>query len=359
MLMSGAECSLLFFIAGSMQRKIGEWNYPPSLFWGLGTSIHFFGVLALLTQGRSSPWLGVVFSNSMMILGQLFIILGVRRLIGRKLPILRYSLFWIVYTMFSILFTLLYPSPTLRVVFFSVAISLFYLEGAALCFAARTVVPGPLPASMAATFALLALFFLARAGVVILMPQASIFNRNAFNVSTFVVSHFGLIAWCLGLILMQSRRTEQKLEKAYEEKETLFRELQHRVKNSISVISGLVNLEASRVGDPRMTQVLDGLQGRISAIASLYEQLFHSGQAGRVELDRYLEEVAKTVFSGQAASERGIALDLALESATIDAKRAVPLGIIATELLTDSLKYAFTGNRGGNVRMTLPVRTRT
>ncbi|HRY56446.1 MAG TPA: sensor histidine kinase [Spirochaetia bacterium] len=353
MLIGGIECSLLFFAAGAMRRKTAAWINPPSLFWGIGTSIHVLGVLALLSQGRSSPWIGIIFANSAILLGQLFILAGLRRLVGASCAFRRYAASLLAYTLLAVLLTFRFPSASLRVLMFSLAVGAFYLEGAILCHRARSSVTGPITALMSIVFVLLCLFFLARAAFTVLEPQASIFSRNPFNAATFAVSNFGLIAWCLGLILMQNKRTERELERAIDEKAVLLRELQHRVKNSISVIAGLVSLESSRLEDPRAAPVLEALQGRITAIAELYDRLFRSGETELVELDAYLGAVAEGLFAGQAAVERGIALALALEALRIEAKRAVPLGLIANELLTDSLKYAFPAGRRGSVRLGL------
>jgi two-component sensor histidine kinase len=353
MMLTGAECSLLFFISGAIRRQTVSLSKPPSLFWGVGTAIHVVGVFGLLTQGHSSPWFGIIFANSAIILGQLLMLVGVRRLFSRKLALLRYAIFLIVYILLAVLFTFLNPSNTTRVILFSCFISAFYFEGAAICYMARSKATDPLAPAVAAIFGLFSLFFLARAAVSFLFPQASPFTKNFFNTATFVVSHFGLIIWCLGLILMQNRLTEVDLERAYDEKAVLLRELQHRVKNSISVIAGLVSLESSHVQDARFTALLEGLQDRIGAIGALYDQLFQSGETEYVELDVYLTAVAESLFSGQAADDRGIALELELERVRIDAKRAVPLGLIANELLTDSLKYAFPDGRNGKIRLSM------
>ena len=196
-------------------------------------------------------------------------------------------------------------------------------------------------------------FFAARALVTVFVSPASIFSPSAMNLATYIVSHAGLIGWSLGLILLQQRRTEAHLERALREKEVLFRELQHRIKNSISVIASLVSLEASRVEDSGASAVLEGLEGRISAIASLYEHLFQSGQTDHVDLDLYLKAVVETLFSGQAARERGVRLSLEAQELRIDVRRAIPLGIIANELASDCLKHAFPEGRPGTVRVSL------
>ena len=352
-LISGIQCSFLFFVSGVSRRTMAKREYPPSLFWGVGTLVYFFGFLALLTQGKSSLWISTQLSNSLLVLGQCIVILGLRRLVGARIPLRVYALAWFLFSACIAFFTFFVPSTPLRIIVFSCAIAAFYIEGAIHCFRARTTLTGPLTPAMGAVFVVLALFFALRAGITIASPRESVFLALPINVATFLVTHFGLILWCLGLILLQNRETELELERAIVAKDVLFRELQHRVKNSISVISGLVGLEAGRASDPQSGEALNGLQNRIAAIATLYDQLFRAGERGEVELEAYLREVSETLFAGQAAAERGIALELALERVKIDAKRAVPLGLIANELLTDSLKHAFPDGRHGRVRLEL------
>jgi len=359
MLISGAECSLLFFASGIFHKRTEGGSELPALFWGAGTTVHVLGALGLMTQGIASPWFSVVFANSAIILGQSLILVGIRRLAGFKPALPRYSTVWLLYTAAAVVFTFVHPSTTARIVLFSAAISAFYVEAAILVLVSKAWKREPLTVYLASTFLALAGFFAARALVTVFVSPASIFSSSAMNVATFVVSHVGLIGWSLGLILLQQRRTEADLERALREKEVLFRELQHRIKNSISVIASLVSLESSRTEDARSAAVLEALEGRISAIASLYELLFRSGETDRIDLDLYLKAVVEALFSGQAARERGIRLDLEVREMRIDVRRAIPLGIIANELASDCLKHAFPEGRSGTVRVSLRAEENT
>lgn len=350
-LISGTECSLLFFGVCFTRSKAEP--FPPSFFWGLGAASDVLGLAALLTQGSSPLWFGVLLADATMTLGQILINLGIRRLVERKVPVFRYAVSLAVYVLLLGVFTYPVPSTAARILVFSVTAAAYSMEGAVLCLRAKSMIQGSFAPLMAGTFLLIAFFYLSRALIALLLPQPSVFTKNSITIATFLVSHFGLIAWCLGLILMQNRKMELQLERAYEEKGVLLRELQHRVKNSISVIASLVSLESSRTNDERASAAMTSLQDRIQAIATLYDQLFQSGEASLVDLDAYLKTVAESLFTGQAASDRRVALELDLDRVEIDAKRAAALGLIANELLTDSFKYAFPGGRGGKIRLAL------
>jgi two-component sensor histidine kinase len=286
-------------------------------------------------------------------MGLVLIIVGLRKLTRRDLALTRFALSWLAYVVLSIAFTFLFRSTSARIILFSCFIASLYIEGAVILLLERAKASTPLAPMLAVVFFLMAAFFLFRAVVTTIVPQVSVFSRNAINVATFVVSQFSLIGWSLGLILLQNRLMENDLEQAYKEKEILLNELQHRVKNSIAVISGLVSLESTRVEAKGMTSVLDNLKGRIDAIAVLYDRLFRSGETGEIDLDAYLKEVAESLVEGLAAESRGIALELDLERVRLDAKRAGSLGIIVNELLTDSFKHAFPDGRSGKISLSL------
>ncbi len=353
MLVTCAECSLLFFASGLRRHPRTARDFPAPFFWGLGTALYVFGLFALLLQARTPPWLGIVASNAGIMLGFMLIIVGIRKLLGRSLYLSRYAGIWIAYVCAVALLTYRFPSTTARIIAFSCIIASLYLEGALLLAADHRRTPNPFSPMIAATFALLAVFFLARGTLVIAAPQSSVFTASALNAATFLVSHIGLIAWSLGLILLQNLRMAQDLERAYQEKETLFRELQHRVKNSMAVISGLVSLESTRLKAADSVAILESLKARIDAIAALYDRLYRSGDTEEVELDAYFRDLADTLWAGTAAAKKGVALRLDLDTVRLDAKRAVSLGIIANELLSDSLKYAFPDGRSGTVRLSL------
>lgn len=367
MLISGVECSLLFFVAGLGGRRappsgllgsaarIQPSRPRPALYWAAGTAVHVLGVFGLMLQGAVAPWLGVLVPNLLLVLGQLLILAGIRRLTGARGAWLRYALALALYGALAAAFTYGFRSTQARIVLFSVAIASFYVEGAVLALARRPRPGGGFHAFLSGVFFSLSAFYLLRAGVTIARPPDSIFSAGAMNIATYIVSHVGLIGWSLGLILMQQRNTESALQASADAKAVLLRELQHRVKNSLSVVASLVGLEASRAEGAELTGTLDALHDRVSAMAMLYDQLFEAGDSESSELDRYLGSVAEALFQGQGARERGVKLRLDLEPLTVDARRAVPLGLIVNELASDCLKHAFPGGRGGTVAISLRV----
>ena len=152
------------------------------------------------------------------------------------------------------------------------------------------------------------------------------------------------------------QRSFSRLRTAYEDRDTLLRELRHRTRNTFAIIGGLVDLEAGRIGDEAARSALEAIGRRVRALGSLHELLGDAGDFARVRLDRYLGRLAGDLAEGADAAGRGIALELGLDAVELDARRATSVGIALNELVTDSLKYAFPGGRRGRLLVTLRER---
>jgi two-component sensor histidine kinase len=149
------------------------------------------------------------------------------------------------------------------------------------------------------------------------------------------------------------KRSESALKEALDVKAVLLSELRHRTKNSFALISSLLSLEIGRTKDPKLAETLRKLGDRLSVLTSLYNRLDVSAGLERITLDEYLGTIAADLLDGYGADRRGIRLDSALDGIEIDIARAVPLGLIVNELVTDSLKHAFPEGRRGTISLAL------
>lgn len=140
-----------------------------------------------------------------------------------------------------------------------------------------------------------------------------------------------------------------QLEQLVREKDTLLRELQHRVKNNLQMITALIRLEARALPDEAVATGFDRLAGRIDALALLYRSLSEGNEDEGVDLGTYLSEVATAVMRAHAVE--GIHLDLHVDSWPVSLNVAMPAGLVVNELLTNSLKHAFRGRDGGTVSL--------
>jgi PAS domain S-box-containing protein len=150
--------------------------------------------------------------------------------------------------------------------------------------------------------------------------------------------------------ITERTRVEAQLRESLAEKELLLREIHHRVKNNLQIVSSLLNLQQATLHDPAAIAAVAESAVRIRAMALLHQMLYQSDTIGRVQMDEYLRALALYVRGSHAGEE--IQLAFALEPVTLDLDRAIPCGLIVTELLTNALKHAFRG-RGGRVTLGL------
>ena len=138
------------------------------------------------------------------------------------------------------------------------------------------------------------------------------------------------------------------LEQKIREKDTLLRELQHRVKNNLQMVTALIRLEARNLPDNATEERFDRLAGRLNALGILYN-LLSADAPGSIDLGVYLSQVASAVMKAHAIE--GIRLDLKVDTWPVSINVAMPTGLVVNELLTNALKHAFSGRDGGTVTL--------
>ena len=144
----------------------------------------------------------------------------------------------------------------------------------------------------------------------------------------------------------QRIRDEVALKKALADKDVLFGELQHRVKNSLALIASLLSLESSSLPAGQARASLESARSRIDTIARLYQQLYSSRSVSDIRIGDYLRDVAASVVESLSDGGAGIALDFGAVDAVLDTRRAVLVGLILNELVVNAIKYGCPGGRG-------------
>ncbi|HEV3113672.1 MAG TPA: PAS domain S-box protein [Candidatus Binataceae bacterium] len=148
------------------------------------------------------------------------------------------------------------------------------------------------------------------------------------------------------------RAGAEQLKASLREKESLLKEIHHRVKNNLQVISSLLKLQAAGVRDGSALEMFHEGQNRIRSMALIHEKLYQSPDLSRVEFASYVRDLLSLLLRSYAARPH-IELDTAIESAALSIELAVPLGLILNELISNCLKYAFPDGRAGRIRVEL------
>ncbi|MEE8575181.1 MAG: histidine kinase dimerization/phosphoacceptor domain -containing protein, partial [Thermodesulfobacteriota bacterium] len=162
--------------------------------------------------------------------------------------------------------------------------------------------------------------------------------------------------------ITEKNLAEQQVINALEEKEILLKEVHHRVKNNLQVISSMLNLQSSYIKDVETQTVLSDSQNRIKSMALIHEMLYKSHNFSRIDISTYMHELMAILFSTYNLGGGTIDLNEKIQVIAVDIDTAIPIGLITNELVSNSLKYAFPDGRDGTVSIefiTEPDGTRT
>ena len=147
--------------------------------------------------------------------------------------------------------------------------------------------------------------------------------------------------------ITERKRADGLIRAALREKEILLREIHHRVKNNMQVISSLLNLQASKTQDPVTKAILEESRQRVRSIAIIHEKLYNSENLANIDFAVYLKSLADELCKSFGRPEISCVLDL--EAIPFEVDKAIPAGLIVNELLTNSLRHAFPPGSKGTV----------
>lgn len=152
--------------------------------------------------------------------------------------------------------------------------------------------------------------------------------------------------------ITQRVAADEKLKESIREKEALLREIHHRVKNNLQVMSSLLGLQARSIPHQEARQAFEDSQGRIHSMALIHEALCGSPSFTRIDIADYTRQMATYRLRAHGVGKR-ISLATDLDEVYLDLETAVPYGIILNELLANALRHGFPGERAGELRISL------
>jgi PAS domain S-box-containing protein len=165
----------------------------------------------------------------------------------------------------------------------------------------------------------------------------------------------GIIIGCSGTSadITHIIKYQNELEASLAEKEVLIKEIHHRVKNNLAIISGLFSLQMLNVTDSDTIQLLNESQSRIQSIATIHEKLYQNELFSSIEIASYLKELIEDIGDTFRRSDRIIDINLHAEEVHLNVNQAIPFGILANELITNSYKYAFPKKKLGKIDLSI------
>jgi two-component sensor histidine kinase len=153
---------------------------------------------------------------------------------------------------------------------------------------------------------------------------------------------------------LERKKIEEKLNSSLAEKEFLLKEIHHRVKNNLQIISSLLNLQAQSINDPVTKEKYTESIGRIKSMAIIHELLYRSKNLSTIKIKDYLEELVSYISNTYNVDKNiTVNLKVKVEQKFIDLDKAIPCGIIINELLSNAFKYAFKNKNKGIINISL------
>lgn len=169
-----------------------------------------------------------------------------------------------------------------------------------------------------------------------------------------IFDEFGRVAGILsvGNDISNIKLTQKKLQQSLHEKDVLLKEIHHRVKNNMQIISSILNLQAGQSENEEVREISRVSQERIRSMSLVHEMLYHSSDLARINLADYLEPLISDLQDIYRTTSR-VRIEKHLQTVMTDISKAVPFGLITNELITNSLKHAFPEGESGTIEVIL------
>lgn len=153
--------------------------------------------------------------------------------------------------------------------------------------------------------------------------------------------------------ITERKEQELRLQQSLKEKEVLLKEVHHRVKNNMQVISSILNLQSSYIKDEEAVEMLRESQDRIKSMSFIHESLYQSKDLSHVNFTEYVRNLVNNLFRTYGINISGLSLNYDLDEVPLNIDTAIPCGLVINELISNALKYAFKGRDKGSLTVVL------
>ncbi|MBT8299720.1 MAG: sensor histidine kinase [Maribacter sp.] len=185
------------------------------------------------------------------------------------------------------------------------------------------------------------------------VPETS---RNLFSFLSILFSVY-LLGGVLGKNLLKAHhnlyKSRSEIEKRINEKETLLREVHHRVKNNLQTVSSLLSLQSRSIENKKMKSMIKSSQNRVISMAMVHEMLYMRDDLSKIEYKSYVQELSEFLIRSLKGAENKVKLNIDIPDIKLGIDTAIPLGLLINEAITNALKYGITDENEGEISIAI------
>jgi two-component sensor histidine kinase len=188
------------------------------------------------------------------------------------------------------------------------------------------------------------------------LPGPFVFDRpkpNPPDELDQVVTSINQMRSRLSTYLLELTESKERIGQSLQEKVVLLREINHRVKNNLQIVSSLLSLQSKSISDPEAASALEDSRHRINTMAMIHEKLYGTENLRRIDFADYVESFALRLLQVSKTDPSRVKLEIDISGIELDVQTAIPMGMIINELLSNSLKHAFPDDQRGKIHISL------
>lgn len=192
------------------------------------------------------------------------------------------------------------------------------------------------------------------------LERESLKKRNFLIISLAAIALAAIALWFLYFKSRTNRQLEEQkdiIQKSLQEKELLLKEIHHRVKNNLQVISSLLNLQSRTIQDQEAKNAIREGQNRVKSMALIHQNLYQTEHMTSMEVGDYIGKLGQSLFDSYNVDPDKVSFNMETEPLHLDVDTLIPIGLILNELLSNALKHAFPGDSTGEINVSFKRQT--